>query len=174
MSLPMLGLRRHVLSRVPRIYSRSLASVADTVAPAPYQIFDRYTKVLQKDRSATPNRVENSRTVDYVRDEVADRLIERMLVSYCPQVLLCIPERVMHRISSASSTPYSIWGLAQVTSLNCWRLRRHKRLLCLTQAVRCYHLWLLYRILKDAQRASCTVIPTGSSKVFRFSFTTRP
>ena len=58
-----------------------MASVADTVAPAPYQIFDRYAKVLQKDRSAAPNRVENSRTADYVRDEIADRLAERMLVS---------------------------------------------------------------------------------------------
>lgn len=77
----MLPFRRHVLSRLPRFYSRSLASIADTVAPAPYQIFDRYTKVLQKDRSAAPNRAEDSRTVDYVRDEVADRLIERMLVS---------------------------------------------------------------------------------------------
>jgi len=81
----MLHLRRHVLSRVPRAYSRSLASIADTVAPAPYQLFDRYAKVLQKDRSATPNRVENSRTVDYVRDEIADRLIERMLVSSGPR-----------------------------------------------------------------------------------------
>ena len=80
-SSSMLHFRRHVLSRVPRLYSRSLASVTDTVAPAPYQIFDRYAKVLQKDRSAAPNRVENSRTVDYVRDEIADRLIERMLVS---------------------------------------------------------------------------------------------
>ena len=79
-SLLMLSLR-HVLSRVPRVCSRTLASVADTVAPAPYHIFDRYAKVLQKDRSAAPNRVENSRTVDYVRDETADRLIERMLVS---------------------------------------------------------------------------------------------
>jgi len=80
----MLLFRRHVLFRVPRLYSRSLASIADTVAPAPYQIFDRYAKVLQKDRSAAPNRVENSRTVDYVRDEIADRLIERMLVSSDP------------------------------------------------------------------------------------------
>jgi len=73
-----------MLSRVPRFYSRSLASVADVVAPTPYQIFDRYAKVLQKDRSATPNRVENSRTVDYVRDEIGDRLVERMLVSSGP------------------------------------------------------------------------------------------
>ena len=82
----MLHVRRRVLSRVPGAYSRSLASVADTVAPAPYQIFDRYAKVLQKDRSAAPNRVETSRTVDYVRDEIADRLVERMLVSSGPRL----------------------------------------------------------------------------------------
>lgn len=80
----MLPLRRSISSRVPRFNSRALASVADTVAPAPYHIFDRYAKVLQKDRSAAHNRVENSRTVDYVRDEIADRLMERMLVSADP------------------------------------------------------------------------------------------
>ena len=77
-------LSRHILSRAPVVCSRSLASIADTVAPTPYRIFDRYAKVLQKDRSAAPNRVENSRTVDYVRDEIADRLAERMLVSSGP------------------------------------------------------------------------------------------
>jgi hypothetical protein len=81
MRCPMLSFHRHVLSRVLKSHSRPLASVADTVAPTPYLIFDRYAKVLQKDRSALPNRVENSRTVDYLRDEIADRLTERMLVS---------------------------------------------------------------------------------------------
>jgi NADH dehydrogenase [ubiquinone] 1 alpha subcomplex assembly factor 5 len=77
----MLPFHKHILPRVPKFHSRSLASIADTVAPVPYQIFDRYAKVLQKDRSAAPSRVQNSRTVDYVRDETAGRLIERMLVS---------------------------------------------------------------------------------------------
>lgn len=81
---PMLSFHRHIFPRVPGFHSRCLASIADTVAPAPYRIFDRYTKVLQKDRSAAPSRVENSRTVDYVRDEIAGRLIERMLVSITP------------------------------------------------------------------------------------------
>ena len=101
----MLPFRRRILSRVPRFNSRSLASVADTTAPAPYQIFDRYAKVLQKDRSAAANRVENSRTVDYVRDEIADRLIERVLVSPDPTfcfaclTVSCIgyQEEVQHR-----------------------------------------------------------------------------
>lgn len=81
----MLPHHTRILSQVPRLYYRYLASVADTVAPAPYQIFDRYAKVLQKDRSAAPSRVETSRTVDYVRDEVAHRMVERMLVSIGPR-----------------------------------------------------------------------------------------
>ena len=136
---PMLSLHRHVLSRVSRLHSRSLASVADTVAPAPYQIFDRYAKVLQKDGSATPNRVENSRTADYVRDEIADRLIERMLVSSSPGFFF-VYLNALHRISSASSRQCSIWGLARVTSRNCWRLRWRRMLSCLTRAVGCHSL----------------------------------
>ena len=138
-SSSMLPFRRHILSRVPRVSSRSLASVADTLAPAPYQIFDRYAKVLQKDRSATPSRAENSRTVDYMRDEIGDRLVERMVVSSDPGQPLCVAKRVTYRTSSASSTPCSIWGLAQVTSRNCWRPRQRRRSSCLTRAVRCHH-----------------------------------
>ncbi|TFY56434.1 hypothetical protein EVJ58_g7647 [Rhodofomes roseus] len=45
----------------------------------PYQVFDRHAKRLQKDRSALREGGARSRTVDYVRDEVADRMIERMV-----------------------------------------------------------------------------------------------
>lgn len=69
----------------PVIHSRSLASISsggllnpNTVGP--YQVFDRRAKRLQKDRSALRDDGERSRTVDYVRDEVADRLIERLMV----------------------------------------------------------------------------------------------
>ncbi|KAH9927303.1 S-adenosyl-L-methionine-dependent methyltransferase [Fomitopsis serialis] len=48
-------------------------------AVGPYQVFDRYAKRLQKDNSALREGGARSRTVDYVRDEVADRMIERML-----------------------------------------------------------------------------------------------
>ncbi|KAF7302071.1 hypothetical protein MIND_00773800 [Mycena indigotica] len=41
-----------------------------------YQVFDRNAKRLQKDRAALR---ESSRTVDYVRDEVADRMMERFM-----------------------------------------------------------------------------------------------
>ncbi|KAG6861845.1 hypothetical protein C0995_011142 [Termitomyces sp. Mi166 len=45
----------------------------------PYQVFDRNVKRIQKDQAATRDGGERSRTVDYVREEVADRMMERFL-----------------------------------------------------------------------------------------------
>lgn len=64
---------------------RLLASVASSspVNPntvGPFQVFDRHAKRLQKDRAAAHEDGQRSRMVDYVRDEVADRMIERFLV----------------------------------------------------------------------------------------------
>lgn len=42
------------------------------------QVFDRHTKYLQKERAALDK--EKSRQVDYLKDEVAMRLSERLLV----------------------------------------------------------------------------------------------
>ena len=42
------------------------------------QIFDRQAKFLQKERAATA--VQTSRQADYLKDEVAARLSERLLV----------------------------------------------------------------------------------------------
>lgn len=42
------------------------------------QVFDRRNKWMQKERAAA--NVEASRSVDYLRDEVAARLCERLLV----------------------------------------------------------------------------------------------
>lgn len=44
------------------------------------EVFNRKTKHLQKDRAA--QNVEQSRKVDYLKDEVATRLCERLLVGY--------------------------------------------------------------------------------------------
>ncbi|KAI0442856.1 S-adenosyl-L-methionine-dependent methyltransferase [Xylaria telfairii] len=46
-------------------------------APPAYQVFNRHTKWSQKERAARD--VENSRTADYLRDEVAIRVCERLL-----------------------------------------------------------------------------------------------
>ena len=45
-----------------------------------FQVFDRSVKRLQKDRAATRNGGGPSRLVDYVREEVADRMAERFMV----------------------------------------------------------------------------------------------
>lgn len=80
-----------MLRNIPRVPVRHaqrvrlLASVASSspVNPntvGPFQVFDRHAKRLQKDRAAAHEDGQRSRTVDYVRDEVADRMIERFLV----------------------------------------------------------------------------------------------
>jgi NADH dehydrogenase [ubiquinone] 1 alpha subcomplex assembly factor 5 len=48
----------------------------------PFQVFDRNTKRLQRDRAAAVDGGDKSRMVDYVRDEIADRLMERLLVRF--------------------------------------------------------------------------------------------
>lgn len=47
-------------------------------APQAFQVFDRKVKCLQKDRAAS--NVEESRTVDYLKDEIAARVADRLLV----------------------------------------------------------------------------------------------
>lgn len=49
-----------------------------TTAPQSFQVFDRYAKRLQKDRAAS--NAEESRTVDYLKDEIAARVADRFLV----------------------------------------------------------------------------------------------
>ncbi|KAG9218694.1 hypothetical protein CCMSSC00406_0001192 [Pleurotus cornucopiae] len=74
------------LSRLwSRCAARSFASVSSSSPPVnpgsvgPYQVFDRHAKTLQRDRAATRDGGERSRTVDYLRDEVASRMMERLL-----------------------------------------------------------------------------------------------
>ncbi|KAI0784858.1 S-adenosyl-L-methionine-dependent methyltransferase [Abortiporus biennis] len=76
---------RTISFRPSHFFIRSLASVSPASGPVklnsvgPYQVFDRKAKRLQKDRAVARDGGERSRTVDYVRDEVADRLIERLM-----------------------------------------------------------------------------------------------
>lgn len=71
----------------PRPCFRAYASVSSSAPPnpntvGPFQVFDRNAKRLQKNGSAAKDGGETSRIVDYVRDEVADRMMERLLVSF--------------------------------------------------------------------------------------------
>lgn len=65
--------------------SRPLATLSpsqiNTATRSPFQVFDRHAKRLQKDRAAARDGGDRSRTVDYVRDDVANRMIERFMVS---------------------------------------------------------------------------------------------
>ncbi|KAF8076709.1 hypothetical protein FPV67DRAFT_1714822 [Lyophyllum atratum] len=64
---------------------RSFAAVSSsgpsprTGTVGPYQVFDRNVKRIQKDQAAARDGGARSTTVDYVRDEVADRMMERFL-----------------------------------------------------------------------------------------------
>jgi NADH dehydrogenase [ubiquinone] 1 alpha subcomplex assembly factor 5 len=65
---------------------RAFASVSSSGPPpsmstvGPFKVFDRRAKTLQRDRAAVREGGARSRTVDYVREEVAERMIDRMLV----------------------------------------------------------------------------------------------
>lgn len=78
------------LGRVAR--SRSYAAVASSSSSVnpytvgPFQVFDRDAKRMQKDRAASHDGGRRSRTVDYVRNEVADRMMERFLVRFHPEL----------------------------------------------------------------------------------------
>ncbi|KAF5321083.1 hypothetical protein D9619_000557 [Psilocybe cf. subviscida] len=79
----MLSLPRLRLPLVSR-HARPLATNASNAPPpsfttvGPYEVFDRSVKRLQRDRAARRDG-ERSRVVDYVRDEVADRMMERFM-----------------------------------------------------------------------------------------------
>lgn len=60
----------------PSALSRSLAS--HSASSPQFQVFNRRTKWMQKERAARD--VELSRQADYLKDEVAIRLCERLLV----------------------------------------------------------------------------------------------
>jgi hypothetical protein len=71
---------------------RSFASLSPsqitTATQSPFQVFDRHAKRLQKDRAAARDGGNRSRAVDYVRDEVANRMIERFMASNYSEKLL--------------------------------------------------------------------------------------
>ena len=72
------------------------------------QVFNRNTKYLQKERAAAD--VETSRKVDYLRDEVAVRLCERLLVScfrgVSPTTRSQLPILILTIIGHYSSFPF--------------------------------------------------------------------
>lgn len=76
------------------------------------QVFNDNSKHLQRERAAAD--VEGSRKVDYLRDEVASRLCERLLVSSPPQPSTS-PLTSVVRISNAIFPASSISALMPAT-----------------------------------------------------------
>ncbi|KAI0040429.1 S-adenosyl-L-methionine-dependent methyltransferase [Auriscalpium vulgare] len=73
---------RHARRAGSHTHARTFAAVSSSINPSgvgPFQVFDRNAKRLQKDRAVARDGGERSRTVDYVRNEVADRLMERFM-----------------------------------------------------------------------------------------------
>ena len=108
------------LSHMASIAAWSLV-VHHISALSPYQVFDRPAKRRQRDRAAILDAGSRSRTVDYVRDEVADRMMERLMVCACRDSLGCIALRPCRdaRTSNASLAPSSISAPVPVISQNC-------------------------------------------------------
>lgn len=75
--LPRAAVRRRPVGGILPPCTRRGYAVQAPGAPTA-EVFDRYVKFQQKERAALD--VEESRNVDYVRDEVAKRLVERLLV----------------------------------------------------------------------------------------------
>ncbi|KAH9062744.1 S-adenosyl-L-methionine-dependent methyltransferase [Lactarius vividus] len=64
-----------------RSFASLASSQANSATQSSFQVFDREVKRSQKDRAVARDGGNRSRTVDYVRNEVADRMIERFLAS---------------------------------------------------------------------------------------------
>lgn len=63
----------------PRRFASITGAPLNLTSLGPYQTFDRNVKRIQRDRAAARDDGARSRTVDYVRENVADALIERLM-----------------------------------------------------------------------------------------------
>ena len=79
--LPYPGIRRRPQLHLPRHYA------IRAPGPATLQVFNDRTKHLQRERAASDP--EGSRKVEYLRDEVARRLTERLLVNGLSVYMKC-------------------------------------------------------------------------------------
>jgi len=68
------------MGRLSSVLSKVNVRTAASLANTSPRVFDRYVKLLQKERAAVQNNGENSRRVDYLRDIVAERMLERFQV----------------------------------------------------------------------------------------------
>ena len=72
--------RNHMSALLRLTPKRAFATLSNAHVNQPFAVFDRQVKRRQRDRAAIKNDGEASRTVDYLRNEVAERMVERLLV----------------------------------------------------------------------------------------------
>jgi NADH dehydrogenase [ubiquinone] 1 alpha subcomplex assembly factor 5 len=71
------------MNRLLRIGSRRLYATLSPYTPPPtaaYEVFDEPSKARQRDRALL--RLPDAKVVDYLREELAERLLERIEVTY--------------------------------------------------------------------------------------------
>lgn len=99
-------------------------------AASPFSVFDRNLKVAQRDRAARNK--ERSRLTDYVKDDVAQSMVDRLLVSRRSDGPVALPisfgltSTDTRRILNGGIQSYSTSGPARVScrSTSTRRLRR--------------------------------------------------
>jgi hypothetical protein len=70
------------------VIARTRRSFASQAPGSPvFEVFNRRSKWLQKEKAAAD--VEGSRQADYLKDEVASRLCERLLVGFTNDLVTC-------------------------------------------------------------------------------------
>lgn len=112
-----LSVRHQLRALATRANVRNYAAISSSSPPTnpntvgPYQVFDRNAKIMQRDRAAARDGGEKSRTVDYVRDEIAERMMERFMV----RDVLCWKRRSRHL-----PTMYSQLRILNALSIRSW------------------------------------------------------
>jgi hypothetical protein len=109
--------------------SVSSSSPFNPTTVGPFQVFDRNAKRLQKNRSAVKEDGQASRTVDYVREEVADRMMERLLVGCLLITIMPISYGPGHsfRISKENLAAFWTLALVLVIYLRCLKPQRPQK-----------------------------------------------
>ena len=84
LAVPRITLSSHQRSFATEVSSNPSASTSRASPsipnPSAYAVFDRNAKRMQKNRAVRKD-IKHSRLTDYIRDEVAGNLVDRLLVS---------------------------------------------------------------------------------------------
>ncbi|TGZ79701.1 S-adenosyl-L-methionine-dependent methyltransferase [Ascodesmis nigricans] len=108
--------RLHLL-RTTRLLNRSYATASSSSTPPHFRVFDRRIKEAQRTRAALSP---HSRTVDYLRDTIASRLAERLLLITRPLPhILDLGSGACHIAKSILTDPTLSELIPRINKLTC-------------------------------------------------------